>query len=127
MNAERRGDRRPFWDFTLLVVTATLCVTGCAHPLDVKVIDAATRSPIAGAQVERMDMQRPYFIAGAIVPMEEQVTDSDGIAHLKDRRGMVLFINARGFEPGKASIERKAPSMTAELKQSPTTTRTTIP
>jgi hypothetical protein len=102
---------------TTLVAAAFLLVSGCAHPLDVKVIDAATRAPIAGAQVERMGMKQPYFIVGAIVPKEEQVTDSEGIAHLRDRSGMLLFVHAAGYELGKASIEREAPSMVVELER----------
>ncbi len=63
-----------------------------------------------------MGMKQPYFIVGAIVPKEEQVSDAAGVAHLKDRSGSVLFVNAEGYEQETANIEREAPSMTVELK-----------
>lgn len=100
------------------ITSATLILSaGCAHPLDVKVVDSGSQAPVVGATVSRMDMKRPYFIVGAIVPHEQATTDTSGVAHLKDRRGMMLFISGDGYETTNATIERQLPSMTVEIKR----------
>ena len=104
----------------LVGATAVLLAGGCARPLDVKVIDASTRAPVAGARITRMGMKRPYFIVGAKVPKEQQLTNAEGIAHLKDRSEGPLWIEREGYEHGAANIyEYKAPSITVELKRLP--------
>jgi len=60
---------------------------GCSHPLDVIVVDANHRTPIAGATVTRMGLKRPYFIVGAIRPAEKETTDASGAAHFRGRGG----------------------------------------
>lgn len=103
---------------SLLPTISLLLLVGCAHPLDVYVIDGVSRAPIAGATVCRVGMQRPYFIAGAIVPKEVQVTDADGVAHMKDRREGPLVVVREGYEHGGANLyDCKAPSIAVELKR----------
>jgi hypothetical protein len=104
----------------VVVATVALLAGGCAHPLDVKVIDATTRAPVAGARITRMGMKRPYFIVGAVVPKEEHVTDVEGVAHLKDRDEGPLWVEREGYERAGANIyEYKAPLITVELKPLP--------
>ena len=99
---------------------ALLLAAGCARPLDVRVIDATTRAPVAGARVTRVGIKKPYFIVGAIVPKEEHVTDAHGIAHLKDRDEGPLWVEREGYERAGANVYKyKAPSITVELKPLP--------
>src|SRR5688500_8829775 len=106
--------------FPLVAATAVFIAGGCARPLDVKVIDAATRAPVAGARVARMGIKKPYFIVGERVAKEEHVTDAQGVAHLKDRNEGPLRVEREGYEDAGVNLyEYKAPSITVELEPLP--------
>jgi len=102
----------------LNAVAAVCCcaLSACAHRLDVKVVDAASRAPVVGAQVFRMDLRPPYSIM-TTVPKERQITDSAGLAHLKYQRGSSVLVDADGYRSATAKIERDLPSLTVELKR----------
>ncbi|MCX5658544.1 MAG: hypothetical protein NTW19_02335, partial [Planctomycetota bacterium] len=106
--------------FGLLAASCVLIAGGCARPLDVHVIDAATRVPIAGAKVDRMDLRRPYFIVGEVVAKESRVADASGVVRLAGRGG-ILVVGADGYESKKAAIDQHSSAMTIGLKRAAAT------